>query len=143
MGKEQKPRYPMSFFFFGLFLEMIVRRFYLFVPAVIFAIVAIFVPWAITLSLVLLAVDFLISLAVQLMVRHTILHDDDPNFAKWRDAMLSGDWRENLQDLADAQSEDGSDDEDPDEDPDEASQDRGDGAPADDNDNGENDEDAT
>ena len=112
----KEPQYPVKFFVFGFFLDFFVRHFYLFLPAVVFAIVGIFAPWAVIASIVLLILDLLLSMFSQMQIMHTLTHDDDPNFAPWRNAMRSENWEENVRSLTEEQIKNSeSDDEDDDE----------------------------
>ncbi|MBO5271171.1 MAG: hypothetical protein J6B77_10320 [Clostridia bacterium] len=123
----KEPQYPVKFFVFGFFLDFFGRHFYLFLPAVVFAIVGIFAPWAVIASAVLLILDLLLSMFSQMQIMHTLTHDDDPNFAPWRSAMRSENWEENVRSLTEEQIRNSkSDDEDEDDDDDEDDDEKGD-----------------
>ena len=102
--KDKQPKYPMSLFWMGFFLNFI-KNILLLLPGVILLIVGIWVKWCLVAGLCLLALDLILALAEQLRLRHAALNSDDPNFKEWQEAMLSPDWKDNVIELVEDEAE--------------------------------------
>ncbi len=79
-------KYPFGLFLVGLFTSIIVRRFWLFIPGLIFAFIGWSVVWCRYASLALLGLDVIISLIDQLKIWLMIHRDsDNPSFREFQD----------------------------------------------------------
>lgn len=93
-----KRKYPASLFFIGLLLNFIGRFFYLFIIAVFLTVIGIWVKPCLAMGLIIFALDLILSLAEQIMIARTTLNSDNPNFEQFQDAVLSGDWKNGVND---------------------------------------------
>ncbi len=94
-----KGKYPAKLFWVGLAGDIVFRRFYLFVPAVVLLIIGIWVKLCLVIGLSLMLIDVLISLIDQLQIRKTMLTEsDNPDFSLFQEAVLSEEWEENVKD---------------------------------------------
>ncbi len=91
-------KFPLSFFLFGFFLDVVVKRFYLFVPSVIFMLLGIFIGELGSVGAVILAVDIVISFFSQLNLAMMLMNNDDPDFEEMKNNILSDNWRTNIKD---------------------------------------------
>ncbi len=98
MKEKQDRNYPISLFVIG-FLMNLTKNFFLLFPGLIFLIIGIWVNWCFVVGLVLLLVDVLLSFVEQTKIRNATINSDNPNFKEWQDAILSSDWKENVQNL--------------------------------------------
>ncbi len=98
MKEKQERNYPKSLFVIGLLMNL-TKNFFLLFPGLFFLIVGIWVKWCFVVGLVLLLMDVLISFIEQIQIRNTTINSDNPNFKEWQDAILSSDWKENVQNL--------------------------------------------
>ena len=92
-----KNKYPVSLFITGFVLNLFVRFFFLFFSAVILLIVGIWIKNCRIIGLILLTLDMIFSFVAQLRIRKVTLCSKDPDFTEFQDAVLSEDWRENIQ----------------------------------------------
>ncbi len=89
-------KYPQSLFWIGFITNMFGRYFFLFFPALILLFIGIWSKPCLIIGVILLAIDIIASFIEQLNIRKATLDSDNPNFAKFQDAILSPDWRENI-----------------------------------------------
>ena len=102
-----KRRYPLGLFIFGFFLTVIVRHYWLFLPALAALILGIFVRPCLYIGLGILAVDVVLALIGQFRLRHAFLTEDDPSAEEFRDALSrDGNWRKNVMDFVEQQMND-------------------------------------
>lgn len=89
-------KYPAGLFWSGFIGDVLLRRFYLFIPAVILLIVGIWVKVCFAIGIALLVIDIVISLIDQLNIRKETLNSDDEKFAEFQNVILSDNWQENV-----------------------------------------------
>lgn len=101
-----KRKYPAKMFIFGVFLNFLIRHFYLFLPGVILCVLGIWSKTCLSIGLALLILDLIISVSIQLRIRHTALSDsDNPEFNQIMDALLDPDNPEDLQKILETKME--------------------------------------
>ena len=100
-------KYPTSLFVTGLITNILIRFFWLFVPAIIMLILGIWKDTCIYIGIALLVLNIAISFIEQMKIRHTFLSDNDnPDFNAFQDALSKdGSWIENIQELVDSKIE--------------------------------------
>lgn len=100
-NKEQK-KYPMDLFFMGLFMDIFIRHFYLFIPAVILMIIGIWVKVCLIIGIVLLGLDIIIALVEQIGIRSALINNENPEIKDFQNAILSDDWMKNVGEVVEA-----------------------------------------
>ena len=103
-------KYPVSLFVIGFIMNLI-KNFFLFYPGLILLFIGIWLDVCLKIGVCLLLADVAVSLIEQIQIRNTILNSDNPEFEEFQNAMLSGNWRENIQDLVESKIENADDDE--------------------------------
>lgn len=100
-----KGKYPASLFWTLLITNILVKHIYLFIPATTLLIVGIWVRPCLYIGLGLLLLDIGLSLFSALHNRHVFLTSDDPNFREAQEAILSENWKENLDRMLESNNE--------------------------------------
>ncbi len=94
-------KYPANFFWTQLLFSLFVHHIYLCLPGLTLLIVGIWIHPCLYVGICLLVLDAALSLASALKSRYVVLTSDNPNFCEAQDALMSENWRENLQRLVD------------------------------------------
>ncbi len=110
MKKNNDKKYPASLFVIG-FIMNLTKNFLFFYPGLILLFIGIWSDVCLKLGLCLLLADVAVSLIEQIQIRNTVLNSDNPEFEKWQNAMLSEDWRENIQNIIESKTDETDDDE--------------------------------
>ena len=110
MKKNNDKKYPASLFVIG-FIMNLTKNFLFFYPGLILLFIGIWSDVCLKLGLCLLFADVAVSLIEQIQIRNTVLNSDNPEFEKWQNAMLSEDWRENIQNIIETKTDETDDDE--------------------------------
>ncbi|MBQ3182969.1 MAG: hypothetical protein IJB24_04750 [Clostridia bacterium] len=109
MKKNNDKKYPASLFVIG-FIMNLTKNFLFFYPGLILLFIGIWSDVCLKLGLCLLLADVAVSLIEQIQIRNTVLNSDNPEFEKWQNAMLSEDWRENIQNIIESKTDETDDD---------------------------------
>lgn len=109
MKKKNDKKYPASLFVVG-FIMNLTKNFLFFYPGLILLFIGIWSDVCLKLGLCLLLADVAVSLIEQIQIRNTVLNSDNPEFEKWQNAMLSEDWRENIQNIIESKTDETDDD---------------------------------
>ena len=92
-------KYSSDLFLTGFLMNLLLRRFYLFVPSLILSLIGIWSKACLYIGLALLALDIVICLVEQLLYKRTVEANEDPDFQPFADAMQSDNWQEKVFDL--------------------------------------------
>lgn len=109
MKKNNDKKYPASLFVVG-FIMNLTKNFLFFYPGLILLFIGIWSDVCLKLGLCLLLADVAVSLIEQIQIRNTVLNSDNTEFEKWQNAMLSEDWRENIQNIIESKTDETDDD---------------------------------
>ena len=88
-------KYNQQLFWVG-FLLNIVRKFILILAAVVLGIVGIWINPCFYFALEIILVVLIWSFIQQLVIKHTVEHNEDPNFTPYANAMMSDNWKDEL-----------------------------------------------
>ena len=97
-------RYNEQLFWSGVLLNLF-RKFPLILAAVVLGLVGIWVKPCLLFALALLLIVAIWSFVQQLIIKHTVEHSDDPNFTPFANAMMSDDWRGEIENLFENKSD--------------------------------------
>ena len=96
-------KYPLSLFMMGFISNMLFRYWFILLLAIILLFIGIWNENFIRLGIIFLGVDIGLSLVEQWRIRKTILEEsDNPDFREFQDAVLSGDWKQNVKDMVES-----------------------------------------
>ena len=91
-------KYNQQLFWVG-FLLNIVRKFILILAAVVLGIVGIWINPCFYFALRIILVVLIWSFIQQLVIKHTVEHNEDTNFTPYADAMMSENWKDEIEKL--------------------------------------------
>ncbi len=97
-------RYPKDLFWFHFFQTFLFHHIFLWLPGITLLIVGIWVRPCLYVGLGFLVMDLIASYLNAVRTRDVFLNSDNPNFKEAQDAVLSENWRENLQQMAENKS---------------------------------------
>ena len=100
-------KYPRSLFWTVFLTNFFAKHVYLALPGFTLLIVGIWTRPCLWIGLGLLVLDACLSLTQALHTRKAFLTSDDPNFQPFRDAVLSENWRQNIDNLVREKQSDG------------------------------------
>lgn len=92
-------KYPRSLFWITFLTNFFAKHVYLALPGFTLLIVGIWTRPCLWIGLGLLVLDVCLSLMQAIQTRKVFLTDDSSNFQPFRNAVLSENWRQNLDDL--------------------------------------------
>lgn len=96
-------KYPLSLFITGFITNMLFRYWFILLLAIILLIIGIWNENCLQIGIIFLGVDIALSLVEQWKVRKTMLEEsDNPDFREFQDAVLSGDWKQNVKDMVES-----------------------------------------
>ena len=101
-------KFPTSLFIVGFIMNLILRFWYIFVSALLFMFVGIFIKPCLTIGIFLLLIDIIVSLVIQLFVIKTIYDSDDLNDIILKDG---DNWRNNVMNFVNEKINEQKDDE--------------------------------
>lgn len=88
-------KYPLGLFISGVLTNMLFHFFWLSIPCIIIFILSIFISSLSPIGLLILTIDFVLSLIEQFRIRAAFLADsDNPDFQRFQKIMSrDGDWK--------------------------------------------------
>lgn len=89
----EKKKYSSNLFWWCV-LTSIARKWPLFVVAAVLSLFGPKYPICVFISAGLIILMILFSIVAQLVIKHTLMKNDDPNLKVFADACMSDDWRE-------------------------------------------------
>ena len=94
-------KYPTGLLVIGFLTNVLLRYFWLFVPAAVLLIVGCFYPVCLYIGAAILLLDIVLSLVMQLKIRKAFLAEsDNSDFKEFQQALSEeGDWKENVEEL--------------------------------------------
>lgn len=105
-------RYPIGLFITGFFITAFLRLSLLMIPGLLLIAAGAFWHPLMFFGVFLVGFDVFLSLASQIKLRRiTLTESDDPEFKAFQEAVLSGNWRENIKRLNEEKIKDNSDEE--------------------------------
>ena len=121
---DKEPKYPTSLFIIGV-LQNITKNFLILIIAIAFFVLGIWLKWCLIAGAASLVLAVVIAIIEQIHIRNEVINSDNPEFQEWKNAMMSGNWMENIKNMVESKMQDPSncvhyeDDEDEDTDEDE------------------------
>lgn len=101
-----KRRYPIGLFITGFFITAFLRLSLLMIPGLLLIAAGAFWHPLLFFGVLLVGFDIFLALATQLKLRRiTLTESDDPEFKAFQDAILSGNWRENIKRLTEEKAD--------------------------------------
>ncbi len=91
-------KYNQQLFFVG-FLLNIMRKFILVLAGVVLGIVGIWIKPCFYFALGIILIVLIWSFIQQLVIKHTVEHNEDTNFTPYADAMMSENWKDEIEKL--------------------------------------------
>ena len=91
-------KYNSQLFWLGTLIN-IVKKTPLILIAAVLGIIGIWERPCLYFALGVMLIVLVWSFVQQLEIKHTVEHSDNPNFAPYKDAMMSDDWREEIKKL--------------------------------------------
>ena len=101
MKDDHNRKFPRELFWIGIVLNFI-ARFYLWVPGLLLLLIGLIVrsrPFVV-FGLLMLTINTVLSVSDQFMIKRTFEEPtDNPEFKPYQDAIMGGNWREDLERL--------------------------------------------
>ena len=104
----KKRKYPLGLFITGVLNNMVFHFFWLSIPCIIIFILSFFFKSLSSIGLLILSLDFVLSLIEQFRIRKAFIEDsDNPDFQKFQEALSrDDDWKKNIKDFVEGKIED-------------------------------------
>lgn len=102
---DKEPKYPTILFIIGV-LQNITKNFLILIIAIAFFVLGIWLKWCLIAGAASLVLAVVIAIIEQIHIRNEVVNSDNPEFQEWKNAMMSGNWMENIKNMVESKMQD-------------------------------------
>ena len=94
-----KRKYPKSLFVMGFVMNLLIKFWYLFVLSLILRIIGIWIKACLYIVVILIVLDFIISLIYQMVLVNTFVNSSNLNMEEFQDAISTDNWSKSVRSI--------------------------------------------